>query len=180
MDLWKKVSVSHKKDLLKIHGNSAHWQGAEFGLWSLAVWFQTGRLPYRALMVKLLQNLQDVYSKWEAKSKPRISRSADESTTRQWTGTLDTLDGSKPRPQKGGKLLPRRNLAFNPGRHGTDKVRVPTLGHVQRSKVSFVDEVRVLWFFWGTRDCGVPLSLRKARQVLGRLLQRLGKVKPPP
>ncbi|EEC04059.1 glycerol-3-phosphate acyltransferase, putative [Ixodes scapularis] len=98
-------------------------------------------LAVRALMVKLLQNLQDVYSKWEAKSKPRISRSADESTTRQWTGTLDTQDGSKPRPQKGGKLLPRRNLAFNPGRHGTDKVRVPTLGHVQRSKVSFVDEV---------------------------------------
>ncbi|CAN7938088.1 unnamed protein product, partial [Ixodes hexagonus] len=97
----------------------------------------------RALMVKLLQNLQDVYFKWEAKSKPRISRSADASAPRQRNGTPALQHDSNHGPQNGGKLLPRRvrNPVFNPGKYGVDKVRVPSLSHMQRSKVSFVDEV---------------------------------------
>ncbi|CAN7983004.1 unnamed protein product [Ixodes hexagonus] len=94
-------------------------------------------------MVKLVQNLQDVYSKWEAKSKPRVPRGTDGSVPQQWNSTPATQRGSNHGLQNGGKQLPRRvrNPAFNPGRHGVDRVRVPSLGHMQRSKVSFVDEV---------------------------------------
>lgn len=93
-------------------------------------------------MVELLQNLQDVYAKWEAKANPRIGPAFQ---------PRQKHAGSRAVSQCGAKLrlLPRkqRSRAFNPNKHGAETLTVSRFGQLGRTKLPFVDEAsRTLYF----------------------------------
>lgn len=78
------------------------------------VLFVSVYLAVRTVVEKLMQNLQSVYAKWEAKSRPRVSGPASHGQQQQH------------RPRNGVRPIHHRNpAAFNPNKHGVDEIYVP-------------------------------------------------------
>lgn len=107
------------------------------------VLFVSVYLAVRALMVKLLQNLQDVYSMWDFKSGPYVTDSFPSYGTR-----------GREHQQRRSRLGDRpssRVVTFKPDKLGVDSIRVP-MGAARRAKGSLVNEALPYFKKWAPME----------------------------
>uniref|UniRef100_A0A2R5LNG8 Putative mitochondrial glycerol-3-phosphate acyltransferase gpat n=1 Tax=Ornithodoros turicata TaxID=34597 RepID=A0A2R5LNG8_9ACAR len=126
-------------------------------------------LAVRALMVELLQNLQDVYSKWEAKAGPRLGQHNAPESNLKHAGVLpgdgDADCGARSRLRH----FPRKpnTVELNPNKFGVGMLRVSKLGHIYRTKLPLVDEeVLVPYKLYPPAD-----ALRQSQTLRSRALE---------
>lgn len=78
------------------------------------VLFVSVYLAVRAIVERLMQNLQDVYAKWEAKAQPRLSGPPSHGQQQE-----------RPHNRAKGRKFHHDPAAFKPNKHGVDKIYVP-------------------------------------------------------